>query len=134
MSLENNAAGSSAAHKRSLYPKLAEVVGYVGRPVAFYPSLVPLLGSVNAVLLFCQLFYWKVRAKHDYIYKTSEAIQKETGLTYAQQRTARRELVGKGVLRERYARLQHELHFYLDHSPLSQLKLEYEAKRLKEAA
>jgi hypothetical protein len=116
---------SHAKVDKSSLPKLAEILKYVGRPVAFYPALVPVLGSVNATLLFCQLFYWQGRGKHDYVYKNSYEIQNETGLTYAQQRNARMLLTRKGVLREKHARLQHELHFWLDLNQLLSLWLEY---------
>ena len=38
--------------------KPSDLVRDFGNPVAYYPGLVKHLGSVNAVVLFCQLFYW----------------------------------------------------------------------------
>lgn len=86
-----------------------------GRPVAYYPGLVKHLGSVNAVLLFCQFFYWKDRTDNELgVYKSAEEIEHETGLSYREQATARKQLVERGVLIETHKRLEHRIYFRID--------------------
>jgi hypothetical protein len=42
--------------------KLSDALGGLGRPVAYYPELARFFGSVDAAILFAQLFYWRDRA------------------------------------------------------------------------
>ena len=65
----------------------------IGRPIAFHPGLVPILGSVNAVLFFGQIFYWQDKTDSPIgVYKSSDEIQQETGFTYREQANAREKL------------------------------------------
>lgn len=93
-----------------------------GRPVAYYPGLVKHLGSVNAVLLFCQFFYWSDKTENDIgVYKSVEDIEKETGLSYREQATARKQLITKGVLIETHKRLEHRIYYRIDRDRLDAL-------------
>lgn len=93
-----------------------------GRPVAYYPGLVKHLGSVNAVLLFCQFFYWSDKTENELgVYKSVEAIEKETGLSYREQATARKQLIAKGVLIETHKRLEHRIYYRIDRDQLDAL-------------
>ena len=49
--------------------------------------------------------------RFDRIYKTQLELIEETGLTRDEQRTARKALKAKGLLHERYDRLEHQLYF-----------------------
>lgn len=83
--------------------KFTEILQGIGSPIAFYPDLVPLVGSHEAAILLCQLGYW-VGKQHNtdgWIYKTQEDWFLETGLTEKQQRTARVPLVERGYIEER---------------------------------
>nr|MBX9498779.1 DNA-binding protein [Yersinia enterocolitica] len=72
-----------------------------GRPVAYYPGLVKYMGSPHAVIFFGQIFYWQDKARSELgVQKTQEEIQEETGLTIEQQKTARKQLVSRGILIE----------------------------------
>ena len=94
----------------------------IGRPIAFHPGLVPILGSVNAVLFFGQIFYWQDKAASDFgVYKTAEEIQQETGLTYREQANAREKLRACGVLIETEKRLEHRIYFRIDFDVLEEL-------------
>ena len=94
----------------------------IGRPIAFHPGLVPILGSVNAVLFFGQIFYWQDKAASDFgVYKTAEEIQQETGLTYREQANAREKLRACGVLIETEKRLEHRIYFRIDFDVLDEL-------------
>ncbi|HEK2712633.1 TPA: replication protein [Proteus mirabilis] len=86
-----------------------------GRPVAYFPRLVKRLGSVNAVIFFSQIFYWQDKADSKLgVYKTSEEIESETGLSYREQLTARKHLVSRGILVETNKRLEHKIYYLID--------------------
>lgn len=93
-----------------------------GNPVAYYPGLVKHLGSVNAVLMFCQFFYWTGKEQSELgIYKSVEEIQAETGLSYREQATARKQLVDRGILIETHKRLEHRIYYRIDMDKLDAL-------------
>ena len=94
----------------------------IGSPIAFHPGLVPVLGSVNAVLFFGQIFYWQDKTDCPIgVYKSSEEIQQETGLTYREQSNAREKLRDCGVLIETEKRLEHRIYFRIDFDSLDAL-------------
>ncbi|WP_175803707.1 hypothetical protein [Burkholderia ambifaria] len=94
----------------------------LGHPVAYYPGLVKHLGSVNAVLFFSQIFYWQDKAASDLgVYKTVEEIETETGMTYREQATARKQLVERGVLVETNKRLEHRVYYRIDLDRLNEM-------------
>ena len=65
----------------------------VGHPVAYYPRLARFFGSVNVAILFAQLHYWSQRGESDLgTHKSSEQFTEETGLSYREQVTARKQL------------------------------------------
>jgi hypothetical protein len=93
--------------------KLTEFLQGVGRPVAYYPSLRKLTGSTTATILLCQLFYWtgKEASGDGWIYKSSDELAEETGLSYDEQVTARKNLVERELIEEDYKRLEHKMYF-----------------------
>ena len=103
--------------------RLSEYLKWLGRPIAYYPVLARLVGGVKAAVFLCQLLYWRDRSSHPdrEIYKTLAEIEEETGLTKEEQRTARRELVVRKLLYERYARLEHRLYYRIDLDALDSL-------------
>jgi len=105
--------------------RLADFLQEIGRPVAYYPKLRRITGSTTATILLCQLVYWTGRqADPDgWIYKTAAEIEEETGLSEKEQRTARRNLKGRGLLQERYDRLNHRMYYRVD---LAALNAEWE--------
>ena len=70
------------------------------KPIAFYPILAKLFGSVNAALYFQQLYYWGDKGSREdgFIYKTKNKIEEETSLSRYQQDIVRRKLVSLNVL------------------------------------
>lgn len=95
----------------SLSASLADV----GRPVAYYPRLARFFGSVNVAILFAQLHYWQQRSDSELgVYKTSEDLEKETGLSYREQVTARKHLRSQNFLIETHRRLEHRVYYRLD--------------------
>ena len=94
---------------------LSAYLAGVGRAVAYYPRMAKFLGSVNASILFSQLFYWQERTENELgVFKTAEEWEEETGLTYREQATARKALRERGFLHETHQRLQHRMFFRLD--------------------
>lgn len=93
-----------------------------GRPVAYYPGLVKVMGSPHAVIFFSQIFYWQDKAHaEEGVHKTREAIESETGLTFDQQATARKQLVSRGILKETHKRLEHKVYFLVDCDRLDEI-------------
>ncbi len=75
------------------------------RTVAYEPRMRNVCGSVNAALLMAQLeyqyHYWKSDHRPDgAFYMTAAQIQQQTGLTPAEQQTARRKLRECGFIKE----------------------------------
>lgn len=94
---------------------LSACLSGIGRAIAYYPKMAKFLGSVNASVLFSQLFYWQERADNELgVFKTAEEWEEETGLTYREQATARKALRERGFLHETHQRLQHRMFFRLD--------------------
>ena len=94
---------------------LSTSLSNVGRAVAYYPRLSKFFGSVNASILFSQLFYWHARTDDERgVFKSAEQWTEETGLSYREQATARRILVERGFLVETQKRLQHRVYYKLD--------------------
>ena len=93
--------------------KLSDFLSDVGRPVAFYPSLVKALEDRNEAIFICQMAYWRGKGdnKDDWIYKTADEIEEETSLTYKEQINVRSGLKKKKLLKERYARTEHKMYF-----------------------
>lgn len=102
--------------------KLGEVLTALGRPVAFYPKLALALGDVKAAILLCQLLYWRGKGSGaEEVYKTAGELTAETGLSYKEQRGARKVLRGLGVLSERLDRIGHRTFYLVDLDVLDEL-------------
>lgn len=87
----------------------------VGRPIAYYPRMAHFFGSVNASIMFSQLFYWQDRTTNELgVYKTAEEWTEETGLSYREQATARAHLVKQGFLIETHKRIEHRIYYKLN--------------------
>ena len=96
--------------------KLTDFIEDAGRPIAFYPKLRQLTGSTTATILLCQFIYWRGKESdpEGWLYKTSDDIEEETGLSYNEQKTARKHLKDAGIIEEHYARLDHTMRFRLN--------------------
>lgn len=94
----------------------------LGRVVAYYPGLKKITNSTTASILLCQFLYWTDKSTDNgWIWKTSEELEEETGLTYNEQRTARSILVEKGILEEENKRLDHTMRFRIVQDVLNEL-------------
>jgi hypothetical protein len=86
------------------------------RPVAYYPKLVKVTGSVNAAIFLSQLGYWTPKAADPdgWVYKTQIEWESETGLTRWEQETARRQLRDRGIVAEVKRGMPARLFFQID--------------------
>jgi hypothetical protein len=86
------------------------------QPVAFHRCLVSITGSVNAALLLGQLIYWTPRAndKNGWVYKTSDELEEEVGLSRHEQATARRNLRERGLVVEEKKGVPPNIYFMVD--------------------
>lgn len=107
--------------------KLSEALTKLGHPVAYYPVLARVFGMEESIFI-AQLVYWtgKQADPDGWIYKTSDEMREETGLSYEQQRRVRRKLAAcsmgakrrkianrlvEAVLEEKYDRNTHKMYF-----------------------
>ncbi|WP_151984950.1 hypothetical protein [Acinetobacter radioresistens] len=83
-----------------------------GQPIAYFPKLSRYLGCVKAGIFLGQIVFWSDKTDSPLgVYKTSEDIEEETGLSYREQVSARKKLVALGLISETYKRLDHRLYF-----------------------
>lgn len=95
--------------------KLGNYTMDLGRVVAYYPELNKVTGSKTATLFLCQFLYWSSRCRDDgWIYKNNYQIEDETGLTYMEQRTARKILIALGILEEEFKRIDRTMRFRIN--------------------
>lgn len=105
----------------------SNTLAVLGNPVAFYPGLVPITGSIKATLMFCQIFYWCQRTTNPLgVYKSVSDFEAEIHLSYKEQIAARKRLVELGLIVEEYDRAQHRVYFSVDTEVLDQLLLQQE--------
>ncbi len=96
--------------------------GIHNRSITVYPSLVRLLGGLKETVFLTNLIQWLPGDDpQKAIYKTVSQIEEETTLTEKEQVRVRNKLKALGVLKERYARLEHRLYFSLDFNGLDKV-------------
>jgi hypothetical protein len=86
---------------------------FLRRPVAFFPALAELGGSIESGLFLSQACYWTPRT-HDedgWFYKTQGEWKIETVLSRRQQEHARRQLTHRGLLEEKLKGVPARLYF-----------------------
>lgn len=104
----------------------SESLRIAGQPMAYFPRLAKPLGGTNAAILFSHFFYWNDKTGCALgVYKTAEEIERETGLTQQEQRTARQKLREKGILLETYRRIEHRIYYKLDLAAFDDLLRQY---------
>lgn len=93
--------------------KPSDVIKNLGQPTYYYPEMRKVTGSVTSTIFFLNLYFWtgSEASQDGWIYKSSEEIEKETGLTYEEQKTARARLKKIGLLEEHYRRLEHLMYY-----------------------
>lgn len=76
----------------------------LNRPVAYQRAFASVGGGACAGILLSQAWYWTPRAdkkRAGWFYKTIEEWEAETGLTYSEQKKARKELDERGLIEEK---------------------------------
>lgn len=102
--------------------RVTDILRDIGHPVAYYPGLSRYLGGVKATVFFCQIFYWQDKADSELgVHKTADELLAETGLSYEEQRAARKALRASGVLVETEKRIEHKIYFRIDEDALERL-------------
>ena len=83
-----------------------------GQPIAYFPKLGKYIGCVKAGIFLGQMVFWSDKTDSPLgVYKTSDQIEEETGLSYREQMSARKKLVALGLISETYKRLDHRMYF-----------------------
>jgi len=98
---------------------LTKYITDLGRPISFFPNLRKVTGSTNATLFLCQLLYWSDKTEDGWIWKSSDEIEEETGLTYFEQKTARKLLLDNDLISEEYKRVDHVIRFKVNQEVLN---------------
>lgn len=95
--------------------KFSGLLRGLGGPVAYYPGLARKVGGVKPAVFLCQLMYWSDKTTSpDGVFKSVEEWEEETGLSYREQATARKELVSRNLIAETFRRLEHRIYFLLN--------------------
>lgn len=95
--------------------KLTDFLSGVGRYYSYSPNIARMLGSVQAAVFVSNILNHLGTQNHKegWVYTTAKDTEKETGLSYREQQSVRKDLLGKGVLEEYYERLYHRMWFRL---------------------
>lgn len=97
----------------------------LGRVVAYHPNLKKVTRSTTATILLDQFLYWSNKTRNKdpegWIWKTSDELQEETGLTYNEQKTAREKLIELKLIEEENKFWEHTLAFRVNLNQLNKL-------------
>lgn len=104
-------------------PGFSDFLESCGRPVAYFPSLAKVLGSIKAAVFLAQLMYWTPRGKKadGWVFKTAQEWLDETGLTYEEQLGARKILEGLKIMEAKYNRNEHTVYYRINREVLDAL-------------
>lgn len=86
----------------------------VDRPIAYHRIYGQIAGSTTAGIMLSQLLYWWDKKYEEYVWKTIEEFEQETGLSRWEQATAIKKLVSRGYLRVEVKGLPAKRRFYLN--------------------
>lgn len=101
--------------------RFTNVLRSLGGPVAYYPGLAKHVGGVKPAIFLCQMIYWSDKTENELgVYKSVEEWEEETGLSYREQVTARKELVERGLIIETAKRIEHRIYFLLNEDLLDE--------------
>jgi len=109
--------------------KLTNYILDLGRVVAYYPGLKEITGSTTSSILLCQFLYWCNKTKDGWIWKTTDEIEEETGLTYNEQKTAKKVLKDLNLLDIQFKRLDHMTRYRVNEEQLNLMWEEMSGKK-----
>lgn len=101
--------------------KVTQYMKELGRVVAFHPGLKKITDSTTASILLSQFLYWSDKMKDGWIWKSSEELEEETGLTKWEQITAKRILVERGLIIKEVKRLDHTTRYKVNRDKIDEL-------------
>lgn len=103
-----------------------QVLETFDRPIAFQRLFVEFTGSITAALMLSQAVYWSKRTSdpEHWFYKSQAEWAEETGLSRAEQETARRRLRQVGVLEEKSEGLPRRLFYRINADRIEELRQE----------
>ncbi len=117
---------------RAVYRKTVQSLSG-GRVAVYYPALAQQVGGLKAALMLSQLLYWN-GIRRGWAYKSVEDMQRETGLTKAEQQTARKALLERGLIEARLKGIPRIWHYRVRLDRLADLMgMAVEAAPLTEA-
>ncbi len=92
------------------------------RPTLYFPGLNAVFGFQLGLLL-SQLAYWhgRNRGNNAWIWKTAKELKKETGLSFANQKTAIRKGQKLGVLEVAYFQVPRKRHYKVDWNKVAEI-------------
>ncbi len=89
-----------------------------GRPIAFYPELAKIFGSIERALYIQQLYFWsdKGKRKDGFFFKTKKEIEEETTLSRYQQDACRKYFERIGILKTKIIKANGipTLHYFIN--------------------
>jgi hypothetical protein len=83
--------------------RLTDYLKGIGKPIVYYPSIAKVLG-VKETLFFCHIFFWSSKGEDGWIYRTTEELQNETGMTARELARVRHNLSSVGLIEEKQGR------------------------------
>lgn len=97
------------------------LIKLLSRPIAFQRPFVAVSGSITGALFLSQLHYWTPRGKTGggWVYKTRDEWTEETGMTRAEQETARKKLIKNGLMEEKLCGVPATLHYRINAAALN---------------
>lgn len=113
--------------------KLTNYILDLGRTVAYYPGLKNITGSTTASIFLCQMLYWSGKSRDGWIWKTSDEIEEETGLTYNEQKTAKKILKDLNLVSIEFKRLDHTTRYRINEEQLNLMWEELSGRKGKKA-
>jgi len=100
---------------------MLEVIRDLGSWVSYPPRLAQCLGGVKETIFLVYILQCSRISEDEYVYKTREQIEEETGLSRYEQETARKKLKEIGVLEETYKGIPRTLHYKVKLDTLNML-------------
>lgn len=102
-------------------------VEILDRPIAFQRPFVALGAGITGALMLSQAVYWARRGSNEagWFFKTQVEWEEETGLRRAEQETARKRLLGMGVLEEDRRGIPAKLFYRVNFDKLEELLIQH---------
>lgn len=79
--------------------------------VGYHPAYARIGGGVNAGILLAQILYWTRYSKDGWVFRSQQAIERETALSIPEQNTARRCLRARGLVTEDRRGIPYRLYY-----------------------